>query len=287
MRIFPLTLGLLLVSVPWVSAQVTAEIITDEDQFLRNEPLPVRVRITNLSGRTLTLGKEADWLTFTVESREGHSVSKIAEPSVAGEFTLESAFAASKRVDLTPCFDLARPGRYEITAVVKIPRWDEPITTKPKVVTVSMGAKIWDKVVGVPYTGEPPETRKYSLVQTSYKERLRLYVRVTDEPENVVYNVLQLGPAVSFSKPEHQLDRLSNLHLLFQEGAQTFNYSVVKPNGQLLVKQTYAYLRGSRPVLRGDKEGFIEVAAGQRVISKNDLPPPVTVSTNEVKTPKP
>ena len=286
MRIFPFTLGLLLVTAPWVSAQVTAEVVTDEDQFLRNEPMPVRVRVTNLSGRTLTLGKESDWLTFSIENREGHSVNKLAEPAVAGEFTLESSFAASKRVDLTPYFDLAQPGKYEITAVVKIPKWDLPIATKPKIVTVSIGAKIWDKIVGVPYTGDPPETRKYSLVQTSYKERLRMYARVTDEAENIVYNVLQLGPAVAFSKPEHQLDRLSNLHVLFQDGAHSFNYSVVKPNGQLLVRQTYTYQQGSRPMLRGDKEGFIDVAAGKRVISRNDLPPPATVSTNEVKEPK-
>ena len=286
MRIFLVGLGLLLVTAPWVSAQVTAEIVTDEDQFLRNEPIPVKVRISNLSGQTLRLGNEPDWLMFTVENREGHVVARLAEPQVAGEFTLESAFKATKRVDLTPYFDLSQPGHYEITATVKIPKWDQPVTTKPKVINVSMGAKIWEKIVGVPYTGDPPETRKYSLVQTSYQERLRMYARVTNESESIVYNVVQLGPAVSFCKPEHQLDRLSNLHVLFQDGARTFNYSVIKPNGAMLVRQTYAYLRDSRPVLRGDKEGFIEVGGGQRVISKNDLPS-ATVSTNEVRTPKP
>jgi len=280
-------MGFLLVTARWASAQVTAEIVTDEDQFLRNEPLPVKVRIANLSGQILRLGQEPDWLTFTVENREGHVVARLAEPSVTGEFTLQSAFTAAKRVDLNPCFDLTRPGRYEITAAIKIPQWDQTITTKPKVITISMGAKVWDKVVGVPYTGEPPETRKYALIQTSYKERLRLYVRVTNESESIVYNVVQLGPAVSFSNPEKQLDKLSNLHVLFRDGAQTFNYSVVKPNGQLLVRQTYAYLRDSRPVLRGDKDGFIEVTAGQRLISKSDLPPATPVSTNEVRAANP
>src|SRR5262245_1362391 len=104
MRIFPLVMGFLLVTARWASAQVTAEIVTDEDQFLRNEPLPVKVRIANLSGQILRLGQEPDWLTFTVENREGHVVARLAEPSVTGEFTLQSSFTASKRVDLNPCF---------------------------------------------------------------------------------------------------------------------------------------------------------------------------------------
>ncbi|HYV29362.1 MAG TPA: hypothetical protein VFA77_17650, partial [Candidatus Eisenbacteria bacterium] len=77
MKIFPITLGLILISAPWVSAQVSLEIVLDEDQFLRNEALPVKVRITNLSGQTLRLGKEEDWLTFSIESREGHVVPKL------------------------------------------------------------------------------------------------------------------------------------------------------------------------------------------------------------------
>ena len=126
------------------------------------------------------------------------------------------------------------------------------------------------------------------MIQTNYKERLRLYIRVTDEAESAAFKVFQLGPAVSFSKPEEQLDKFNNLHVLFQDGAQTFNYSVIKPTGELLVRRTYGYLGTSRPVLRGDEDGLIGVAAGQRMITKNDLPPaPVAVSTNVVKAVKP
>jgi hypothetical protein len=288
MKIFPITLGLILISAPWVSAQVSLEIVLDEDQFLRNEALPVKVRITNLSGQTLRLGKEEDWLTFSIESREGHVVPKLGEAPVVGEFTLDSAFAATKRADLAPYFSLSQPGRYELTATLKIPQWDLQMSSKPKTFTISVGAKIWEKVIGIPASNGSPETRKFALIQTNYKERLRLYIRVTDEAESAAFKVFQLGPAVSFSKPEEQLDKFNNLHVLFQDGAQTFNYSVIKPTGELLVRRTYGYLGTSRPVLRGDEDGLIGVAAGQRMITKNDLPPaPVAVSTNVVKAVKP
>ena len=54
-------------------AQVSVEVVfeQDQDQFLRGEAIKAGVRITNLSGRTLHFGEDDDWLTFTVQSREG------------------------------------------------------------------------------------------------------------------------------------------------------------------------------------------------------------------------
>ena len=288
MRLFlPICLWALLpVSGGW--AQVTAELVFDQDQFLRDESLPVKVRITNLSGQTLRLGKEDDWLTFTVHSRENPAVPKEGEVPVAGEFTVDSAFAATKRVDLAPYFNLGKPGRYELTATVKIKQWGTQITTKPKEFYVVTGAKLWDRVFGVPATNGLPEIRKYTLQQTTSGKRPKIYVRVTDEPEATVFKVLPLGPVVSFANPERQLDKFSNLHVLFQDGAQTFNYSVVNPQGELRIHQTHAYAGTSRPHLREDDEGFVRVGGGQRFPSKDDEPPATAaLSTNEVQAAKP
>jgi diguanylate cyclase (GGDEF)-like protein len=64
----------LLLSLVAGTAQVTVDITLDQEQYLRDESMPVKVRITNRSGRTLKLGGTADWLNFTVENREGHNV---------------------------------------------------------------------------------------------------------------------------------------------------------------------------------------------------------------------
>jgi glycine/D-amino acid oxidase-like deaminating enzyme len=91
---------------------------------------------------------------------------------------------------------------------------------------------------------------------------------------------------VSFSKPECQIDKSSNLHVLYQTGARSFNYSVINPDGRLLVRQTYDY-SDTRPVLRIDREGRILIGGGVRRSSSDDLPPPADASTNDAKTPKP
>ena len=59
------------------------------------------------------------------------------------------------------------------------------------------------------------------------------------------------------------MDKTSRLHILHQNGARTFNYSVVDPDGREVVKETYLYTQ-TRPALRGDGEGKVFVAGGMR-----------------------
>src|ERR1044071_988835 len=101
MRMFRLSLAALLAAALRLSAQVSVEVTLDQDQYLANETLPVAVRITNRSGQSLQLGEEADWLTFSVEARDGFVVSKSGEIPVTGVFTLDSSKIATKRVDLS------------------------------------------------------------------------------------------------------------------------------------------------------------------------------------------
>src|SRR5262245_12925224 len=98
MRILPLTGMLWLASALLAEGQVTVQILLDQDQFLRDESLPVKLRVTNLAGQTLHLGRDNAWLTFALEGMDGAVVSKLADPPVAGEFAVESAQAATREV---------------------------------------------------------------------------------------------------------------------------------------------------------------------------------------------
>jgi hypothetical protein len=287
MRIILCCFALLLGPVSGLKAQVSLDVILDQEQYLRDESLPVKVRITNRSGQTLHLGKEADWLTFSVESRDGFVVRKLAEPQVAGEFDLESSLSATKRVDVMPCFGLGRPGRYAVTVSVKIPQWNQELLTKPKIFDIVAGTNLREIEFGVPATNAVPEVRKYTLVQAPFLKQLRLYVRVSDPQEARVFRVVPVGPLVSFSNPESQLDKMSQLHVLFQTGPRSFYYSIINPDGELVVRQTHDYAGTSRPVLRGGTEGRVFVSGGVRRLTAADVPAPVlTVSTNEIKASK-
>jgi len=203
------------------AAQVSVEVVLDQEQFLPSESLPVAVKITNRSGQRLHLGADANWLTFSVESTDGFVVNKSSDVPVVGEFDLESSQMGIKRVDLAPYFSLAKQGRYKLTATLRIRDWTAQVPSPTKFFDVIGGAKIWSQDFGVPVVGGQPEVRRFTLEQANYlRSQLRLYVQVSDAPEARIYKVTALGPMVSFGQPEAQVDRTSRLHVLWQTGAQ-------------------------------------------------------------------
>src|ERR1019366_2523625 len=54
-----------------------------------------------------------------------------------------------------------------------------------------------------------------------------------------VINVAALGPLVSFSSPEAQVDQISQLHVLWQTGAQSFSYTIISPDGSVVSRDIY------------------------------------------------
>jgi hypothetical protein len=277
-----LSLFLLLAAVA-ARAQVTAELILDQEQFLRSESLPVRVRISNFSGQTLKLGTDSGWLTFRIETLEGRAVKSKQDLPPFKPFSLDTTKTASLRVDLMPHFNLSDQGHYRLTARIRVPEIEKEVLTEAKSFDIVQGTELWSKVFGIPGR-TPPEVRKYSLQAANFLKQNTLYARVTDENEALVYRVMPLGTLVSFSANtvETQLDSSSNLHVLFQNYKNTFAYAVVAPDGQQLIRQLYELSSASRPHLRPESDGRIVVAGGQRRILLSDLPPARVASTNEV-----
>jgi len=258
------------------SAQVDVAVVLDQDQFLPSETLPLAVRITNRSGQTLHLGADPDWLTFSVESEDGFIVVKNSDVPVLGEFDLGSSEVATKRVDLQPYFDLKRQGHYRITAMLRIKAWNKHYPSPPKGFDVISGAELWSQDFGMPVppgvTNRAPEIRKYTLEEANYlRQQLRMYVMVGDQSGSRVFKISAIGPMVSFSRPEEQLDHFSNLHVIYQSGARTFTYSVVSPDGKILRQDIYDYL-DKRPRLGLNDVGEIAVIGGVRRVKPAELP---------------
>ncbi len=254
--------------------QVGVELVLDRDLYLANEPLEVRVRVTNRSGQTLHLGKEADWVTFTVTSSDNKIIPRYGELPVASEFVLENVQRGTLRVDLAPYFGLDQQGRYRVVASVNFRELGVLAKSEPATFDIQTGITSWSQEFGVPKRpaegGGPSEVRKYSL-QTAAG---RFYIRVADPTGVKVFKVLPLEGAVSYTSPQTQLDKASNLHLLYQSGARSFYYLVISPDGDLLLRQTHVYHEGRAPKLKNDNEGNIQVGTGARQPAPTDLPKP-------------
>lgn len=278
--VFGLALGISAFAQP-----VQIEVIADQKTFLPSESMVVGVRISNLSGQSLRLGLDNDWVTFTVQGQQQKSVMRLMEMPVAGAFTSEPATRSTVRFDLAPYFDLSRPGNYTVTATVRVPELDATFSSPPKKFDITRGTDLWEQEFGVPGSPESgPIFRKYSLVQANHLGQLKLYVRVS-EANGQVLKVYPLSPLVGASRPEHQIDRESNLHVLNQGGAKAFVYCVVSPDGELRVRQTYDAV--SRVRIAVDLEGKFGVIGGVRRVTANDIPAPKAEADTQAKSASP
>ena len=269
-------------------AQIAVEIKLDQDEFLSGEPIIAAVRVSNRSGRTLRLGEDSGWLSLSAQGEQGMFVEKTGDVPAESPFDLESAHVATKPLDLASCFNFIQPGRYGVVATVRIKGWEAEFSSKRASFEVLKGTRLWQQEFGVPGSGNgEPEMRKYALQQANYLHATQLYVRVTDALEARIFRVFQLGPIVPFGKPEVQVDKWSNLHVLFQTGQRSFLYSVVNPSAKLVIRQSYDYYADSRPKLALDDKADIIVRGGIRHTMPTDLPPRLSeVPTNDVAPPK-
>jgi hypothetical protein len=270
----------LMISLPAL-AQVGVEIALDQDQFLRSESMLVRVRISNFAGQPLRIGTEPEWLTFTMQDDAGKTLDRVGNIPLPKAFTIESARTVSLSLDLMPYFKLSEAGRFSLGATVRVPSLEKEFSADPKWVSVVSGLMVWEREFGVP--GQtPPEVRKYALQQATFLKQPRLYARVTDAAESKVFRVTQLGPIVSFTANnlETQLDKSSNLHVLFQSGANNFVYCAVATDGTAIIRQAHEQTT-TRPHLKAEDDGRVVVHGGQRKILLSDLPPPRVAQTND------
>lgn len=250
----------------------------DQEHFLPTETLEVSVRITNRTGQTLWLGNDSEWLTFSVEANDGRLVQKTGDVPVEGKFMLESSKVAVKRVNIAPYFSLNSPGRYYVSAMVNIKEWNLAVSSLAKAFDIVEGTKLWAQEVGLPQPAgsstAQPEVRRYLLQQANYlRTQLRLYLRITDVSGAHTFKVIPLGKLLSFSRPEGQVDYLSNAHILYQNGPQSFSYTVFNPYGDLLVRQSYDFGE-TRPKLAVGRDSKISVHGGVRRVFSTDVPPP-------------
>src|ERR1051325_8401008 len=138
-----LFLSLLAALVSSARGQITVDLVMDQEQFLRDESLPVKLQISNRSGQKLVLGKEPEWVTFTVENLDGSMVSRLSDVVLEGELALDSAMVGARTIGLLPFFDVTKPGRYAVTATVRVAGWDREFSSKRKTFDIARGAKIW------------------------------------------------------------------------------------------------------------------------------------------------
>ena len=272
-----IVLGLLVAfgAVTGVQAQqaLKVQLFADRQHFLAQEALEVSVRVYNYSGETLLMGKDPEWVSFTVEPMANKSIVRQASrPDVVYPFELGNNMMATRRVNLTPHFEIVHSGRYKITATVKFAQWGER-SSEPLLVDVVNGSALWEREFGVPTsTDAAPEIRKYQILQTRHTDVSQLYVKVTDSYGSKVFGLRHIGQMVIAYKPDQQIDRNNRLHVLHRSGRASYTYSMVDYDGRVILRQRYEQ-ESEPPRLRHTEAGEILVNGGVRTKAPSDIDP--------------
>lgn len=243
-----------------LAQQTQVAVVIEEDQVLAHEDLVVAVKISNFSGRTLKLGQDNRWLRFFVTAEDERPVEKFLDPPVEGEFEVASSQMATRRVNIAPFFSIGRPGAYRVTAIVKLDALGVEQMSDGVSFSVVSGRKLWEQEFGLGRPGAE-ETRRYSLIQSTHKERLMLYARVEDVEDHRVLRTVAVSGMTSFNEPQALVDREGFLHVLCQFGARSANHSIVDPHGAYVSRDIYDF-SPSRPMLKADPNGKVLVMGG-------------------------
>lgn len=278
---------------------VGLELKLGQDRFLPRERMELEIMVRNQTGQPLTFRPEDDWLDVTVTTvlnvpGEGSLVTRLRPVVISESFTVNHTLGAKATVDIAPCFDLSRPGRYKVSAAMKYSGARPPLVSQPVIFEVVPGSVLWEQQFGWRGTdaGAQEEVRKYSLQQlTSTQHRLQFYVTVTDGDESILRQV-SLGRANAADRPQSRLDRLSNLHVLHQTGPRWFTHTVIDPKGEVRIRATYEATdpTRARPGLKTDDDGLVNVSNAARVARPDDLmpsklPPPPPAASVERRGP--
>lgn len=255
---------------PVLRAQLQVEIVEPQANYLLYEPILLKIKIANGTGRVLELKDVGDkgWLRFLV-TRGGAMMVKPAQGFSQPGMVLDPGDVARFTFNLTPHYGLRDPGGYTVQAVVRVPGFAADVMSRPTQFNVLRGHEVWSKEITPPGVAQP---RKYSLIthllrdERQHLDRAYLYAQVESEAENLVFACRQLGPIVQGDRIESLFDASYGWHVLFRSGANTFGYYQFDIGGRVTENKDMAKTQ-TRPRLVA-KGGQIELVGG---VSREDF----------------
>lgn len=265
-----LAIALALSLAPLARAQLQVEIVDPQSNYLLYEPILLKIKIANGTGRVLELKDFGNkgWLRFLVTRGSAMMVKPVQEFSQPG-MVLEPGDVARFTFNLTPYYGLRDPGAYSVQVVVRVPGFSGDVMSRPTLFNVLRGHEVWSKEITPPGVAQP---RKFSLIthlvrdDRQHLDRAYLYAQVESEAENLVFACRQLGPLVQGERIESLFDSAYGWHVLFRSGANTFGYYQFDIAGRVTENKELAKTQ-TRPRLLA-QGGQIELVGG---VSREDF----------------
>jgi hypothetical protein len=246
------------------TAQIKVDLSFKRKLYVLYEPVVAIVSIENLSGRPLLLDNSGEnrWFGFTIETEDGRPVPPVNPDYALEPVAIEPGERLTRAVNLTPLFPMQDFGSYRVKATIYAPSFSRFFSSAPLAIEITDGRPIWQEVVGVPGASGPPELRTVTLLTHKLSRSTRLYARIEDKERGKIYATHQLGPYLTFGRPDVVLDLRNEIHVLQNSAPKQFLYTHLGLSGEILGQQAYLEA-GSRPQLTKDAHGEVQVIGGR------------------------
>ncbi len=203
--------------------------------YVVGEPVIVSLKIENHGARPVIIDDHEAFsgneVTFDIRLDPPDPLvplAKLREGRIVEELHLERGESRTLTVDLSAWYPLLREGRYYLSAVLE---FQERLYSSPK--------RVFDVVPGIPLAGvtellpgTPPVERRFDLVYWARERGETAFLRITDQPGDIVWTTLNLGPVLRATTPRMSIDAEGILTIVHQATRDAFVISTVRVNGK-------------------------------------------------------
>lgn len=273
-------------------AQVSVELVLNQEKYMQYEPIYARVRLRNYSGQPLVFGQneklkgellmeiEYDRRIVPPVSTEDFSlIGTVLMPGQTSEFVFQ----------VNRYYRITRPGRYTMHAYIRHKMLPSMFRSADCSLEISPGVEIWKRTVGVPdvlageRTGEARNKgmrlRTFSL--RVMEERAIRYYYIIVEDRKRVYGVIRAGREVSSATYSIDVDMLSRLHFIVPVANRLYRYMVINLDGKIEQQEMLKQNREDVPrLMRDSRNGQVTRVGGVEAMPGVDYKAPEPAKVN-------
>ncbi|MBT8037674.1 MAG: hypothetical protein KJO21_09030 [Verrucomicrobiae bacterium] len=214
-------------------AQVAVRMQMNKSNYILNEPVSATVYITNHAGRELILkgNNQRAWLNFhlTASGRVIPTARSINYKAVV----IPAGQTVARTISLSSTYSLGNMGNYVCTASVNMPGpTRNGFSSNRSRFTITNGRTAWLQRAGVP--NAPGEIREYKLLTFSANRSMELFAQVSSANNGRNIATIPLGKILTFRKPTGTLDRVNNMHAIYQVKPNFFTHTCISPSGKII-----------------------------------------------------
>ena len=249
MKLFPVLLGILLVLLGQVQAQISVRIEMEKKTFISHEHIKAIVSITNNTGRPLRLAsaKDRSWIEFDVQ--KNNRPLTASRNSMHGTTIINTGATVRSSFDLSMIYGLTAPANYMIKATVHVDEQSAAFRSNNAFFTVNNGLSIFKSRYGDP--SNPAKIREYNVISSTDTKNV-LYIQILEPKTGKKLQTYPLGEYLKFRKPQFKVDNKNRLHVLFPFTPDLWVHAKIGTDGELLARD-YLKSLDSSPELMTDR----------------------------------